>query len=115
MAPQSIPKEPTLPISLPDDPRIEHRFANLNDTRYHYLYAEPSSGKWKATVFLVGGRVVGLLDPMPRTNNVTLQIHGWPDISAGWRFQIPLFLKLGLRVVCPDMMGYGRTVRPLTW
>ena len=29
----------------------------------------------------------------------------------GWRYQIPMFLEMGLRVVCPDMMGYGRTVR----
>lgn len=40
-----------------------------------------------------------------------LQIHGWPDLSLGWRYQIPLLLSLGLRVVAPDMMGYGGTVR----
>lgn len=28
----------------------------------------------------------------------------------GWRYQIPLFLQMGLRVVAPDCMGYGRTV-----
>jgi hypothetical protein len=53
MAPQTSPKVPTLPIALPDDPRVEHRFAQLNGVRYHYLYAEPSGGKWRATVFLV--------------------------------------------------------------
>src|ERR1700739_4485602 len=47
------PKEPTLPIALPDDPRVKHRFATLNGVKYHYLYAEPSGGKWKATIFLV--------------------------------------------------------------
>jgi hypothetical protein len=40
----------------------------------------------------------------------SLQIHGWPDLAIGWRFQIPLLLSLGLRVVAPDMMGYGGTV-----
>jgi hypothetical protein len=54
MAPRPVPKEPTLPIALPDDPRVEHRFAKLNGVQYHYLYAEPSGGKWRATVFLVG-------------------------------------------------------------
>jgi soluble epoxide hydrolase / lipid-phosphate phosphatase len=39
-----------------------------------------------------------------------MQIHGFPDLSAGWRYQIPLFLELGCRVVVPDMMGYGETV-----
>jgi hypothetical protein len=54
MAPGPVPKEPTLPIALPDDPRVEHRFAKLNGVQYHYLYAEPSGGKWRATIFLVG-------------------------------------------------------------
>jgi hypothetical protein len=55
MAPPSTPPaEPTLPISLPEDPRVEHRFAQVNGIRYHYLYAEPAE-KWRATVFLVGG------------------------------------------------------------
>jgi hypothetical protein len=54
MAPRPEPKQPTLPIALPNDPRVEHRFAKLNGVRYHYLYAEPSGGKWRATVFLVG-------------------------------------------------------------
>ena len=29
----------------------------------------------------------------------------------GWRYQIPALLQLGLRVVAPDCVGYGRTVR----
>ena len=28
----------------------------------------------------------------------------------GWRYQVPLLLKLGLRVICPDCMGYGQSV-----
>lgn len=28
----------------------------------------------------------------------------------GWRYQIPLLVNLGFRVVAPDMMGYGGTV-----
>ncbi|MCJ1247997.1 hypothetical protein MMC30_005212 [Trapelia coarctata] len=77
-------------IDVVDDARISHRTADLNGRTYHYLYAEPK-GDFKATVFLV---------------------HGWPDISIGWRYQIPAFLELGYRVVCPDMMGYGGTDAP---
>jgi len=29
----------------------------------------------------------------------------------GWRYQMPFLIGMGLRVVAPDMMGYGRTVR----
>ena len=29
----------------------------------------------------------------------------------GWRYQIPQLLELGYRVICPDLMGFGGTVR----
>lgn len=38
------------------------------------------------------------------------QIHGFPDLSMGWRYQIPVLVEMGFRVVGPDCMGYGRTV-----
>jgi hypothetical protein len=41
------------PIDLFDDAHVKHRAAQLNGSTYHYLYAEPESGSWKATVFLV--------------------------------------------------------------
>ncbi|KAK5148570.1 hypothetical protein LTR04_000614 [Oleoguttula sp. CCFEE 6159] len=74
-----------------DDARVSHNYASLNGRRYHYLLGLPKNGEFKATIFL---------------------IHGWPDISFGWRYQIPLLLELGLRVVCPDLMGFGRTDAP---
>ncbi|KAI4158814.1 MAG: hypothetical protein LQ342_007111 [Letrouitia transgressa] len=39
------------------------------------------------------------------------KIHGWPDLAVGWRNQIPLLLGMGYRVVCPDLVGFGGTVR----
>ncbi|KAF2248421.1 alpha/beta-hydrolase [Trematosphaeria pertusa] len=80
------------PINPVEDPRIDHKFHRLRDgITYHYLYGEPQGGRSKATVFL---------------------IHGWPDCSAGWRFQIPLLLDMGFRVVAPDLMGFGATDAP---
>lgn len=29
----------------------------------------------------------------------------------GWRYQIPMLTDVGLRVIAPDCLGYGRTVR----
>lgn len=74
----------------PTDPRIRHQHILLNGINYHYLLAQPSSPP-RATIFL---------------------IHGWPDFSHGWRYQIPLLLSLNLRVVVPDMMGYNLTAAP---
>jgi hypothetical protein len=28
----------------------------------------------------------------------------------GWRYQIPMLVDMGFRVVAPDCLGYGRTV-----
>jgi soluble epoxide hydrolase/lipid-phosphate phosphatase len=74
----------------PKDSRIQHKYANLNGQRYHYLLGTPD-GPIKATIFL---------------------IHGWPDYSFGWRYQVPFLISMGLRVVVPDMMGYGGTDAP---
>lgn len=77
-------------LTLLNDTRIELRTATLNGLDYDYLFAEPD-GDIVGTVFL---------------------IHGWPDISIGWRNQIDYLLSKGLRVVAPDMMGYGGTAAP---
>jgi soluble epoxide hydrolase/lipid-phosphate phosphatase len=74
----------------PDDSRVQYKTANLNGVTYSYILAEPK-GQPLSTVFLV---------------------HGWPDLSLGWRYQVPLLVSLGLRVVVPDMMGYGGTDAP---
>ncbi|KAI4772445.1 hypothetical protein E4T52_12562 [Aureobasidium sp. EXF-3400] len=74
-----------------DDSRVSHRKANLNGQTYHYILGVPKNGTFKATVFL---------------------IHGWPDLSYGWRYQIPFLIKQNMRVVVPDMMGYGGTDAP---
>jgi soluble epoxide hydrolase/lipid-phosphate phosphatase len=74
----------------PTDLRVQHCTADLNGKTYHYLLGKPE-GEPRATIFL---------------------IHGWPDLSFGWRYQIPLLVSLGLRVVVPDMMGYGGTDAP---
>lgn len=45
-------------------------------------------------------------------NSANTPHSGWPDLSLGWRYQIPLLTSLGLRVIVPDMMGYAGTDAP---
>ena len=40
-------------------------------------------------------------------------VHGFPDLSYGWRYQIPYLTALGYQVIAPDMLGYGRSSAPL--
>lgn len=35
-----------------------------------------------------------------------------PDLSMGWRYQVTYLTSLGLKVVVPDMLGYGQTSAP---
>jgi len=41
-----------------------------------------------------------------------LLIHGFPDTSAVWRYQIPALVKAGYRVVAPDVRGFGKSDKP---
>jgi pimeloyl-ACP methyl ester carboxylesterase len=36
-------------------------------------------------------------------------VHGWPELSISWRYQLPCFASLGFRAIAPDMRGYGRS------
>lgn len=74
---------------VPDDPRVQHLDAQIGPYNYHYMLACPANPV--ATILLV---------------------HGWPDLGMAWRYQIPFLTSLGLRVIAPDMLGYGKTSAP---
>lgn len=74
----------------PHDPRVKSQTATVRGKTYHYLDGQPW-GVPRATVLLV---------------------HGWPDLAYGWRHQVPFLMSLGLRVLVPDMLGYGATDAP---
>ncbi|KAK4140324.1 Alpha/Beta hydrolase protein [Dichotomopilus funicola] len=80
----------------PNDHRVQHKSytipSNPYNTTYHYLLAEPPSST--------------------PTTGTALLVHGFPDLSFGWRYQVPLLLSLGLRVIVPDIAGFGRTDAP---
>ncbi|KAJ6024185.1 hypothetical protein N7540_004982 [Penicillium herquei] len=78
-------------IRVQGDARVKHESATVNGRKYGYLLSQPKSGRYRATIFL---------------------IHGFPDLSMGWRYQIPMLVDMGLRVVAPDCLGYGRTDAP---
>ena len=75
-----------------NDPRVELKSAHLNGRTYGYIYMPRASNT--------------------PNNGTILLIHGFPDISFGWRYQIPFLASLGLDVLAPDCMGYGRTDSP---
>ena len=41
-----------------------------------------------------------------------LLLHGFPDSSRLWRHQVPALVDAGLRVIAPDLRGFGDSDRP---
>ncbi len=39
-------------------------------------------------------------------------LHGFPDTGRLWRHQVPALADAGLRVIVPDLRGYGRSEKP---
>jgi haloalkane dehalogenase len=76
------------------------RFADLPDFPYAPHYVE------------VGGLRIAYVDEGPRDAPVVLLMHGEPTWSFLYRKMIPPLLQAGLRVIAPDLVGFGRSDKP---
>ncbi|HSB24407.1 MAG TPA: haloalkane dehalogenase, partial [Burkholderiaceae bacterium] len=61
---------------------------------------------------LKGLRVHYLDEGPPRARLTALCLHGNPSWSYLYRHMIPVFNGAGLRVVAPDLIGFGRSDKP---
>jgi haloalkane dehalogenase len=79
----------------------DERFVNLPGFAYPPHYTDYAG--WR----------VHYLDEGPRDAAVTaLCLHGNPTWSYLYRHMIPVFIGAGLRVVAPDLIGFGRSDKP---
>ena len=46
------------------------------------------------------------------TGAPVLLLHGWPDTSDLWRYQMPALARAGFRAIAPDLRGFGRSGKP---
>lgn len=46
------------------------------------------------------------------SGEVVVLLHGFPDSRFMWRYQIPVLLEAGFRVIAPDLKGYGDAPKP---
>ncbi len=79
----------------------EERFAHLPDFPWQPTYLQTSDGLR-----------VAVIDEGPRDAPVVLLLHGEPSWSFLYRRMIPTLLAAGLRVVAPDLVGFGRSDKP---
>tara|TARA_B100001964_G_C14146224_1_gene559824 strand:- start:96 stop:1013 length:918 start_codon:yes stop_codon:yes gene_type:complete len=52
------------------------------------------------------------VDTQGEGERLVLCLHGWPEHSITWRFQMPYLASLGYRVWAPNLRGYGNTNAP---
>ncbi len=48
----------------------------------------------------------------PEDGPLVFMLHGFPQSSLEWRYQMPVLADLGFRVVAPDQRGYSAGARP---
>ncbi|CAN5519257.1 haloalkane dehalogenase [soil metagenome] len=88
-------------LRTPDD-----RFADLPDFPFEPHYVEVPAGDGSGTARLA------YLDEGPVDGEVVLLLHGEPSWSFLYRHMIPVLVDAGLRVVAPDLIGFGRSDKP---
>lgn len=82
-----------VPLNFTEPGTVPGTTSHYNEVRgktYHYLLAEPDVEP-KGTILL---------------------LHGFPDVSNTWRFQIPFLTEIGYKVIAPDLIGYAGTDSP---
>lgn len=84
----------------------DERFANLPDFDFPVGYVDDLSG--------YEGLRIAYVDAGPKEAERTfLCLHGEPSWSFLYRRMIPVFLDSGARVIAPDLLGFGRSDKPV--
>ncbi len=90
-----------------DLPHIQE-ILRTSEARFANLPAFP----WAPHYTIVGGLRIAHIDEGPKDAAVVLLMHGEPAWSFLYRKMIPVLLQSGLRVVAPDLVGFGRSDKP---
>jgi haloalkane dehalogenase len=83
----------------------DERFEKLDGFPFEPRYAEIDGGA-------VGPLRIHYVDEGPSDGAVVLCLHGEPTWSYLYRKMIPVFAGAGLRVLAPDLPGFGRSDKP---
>jgi len=82
------------------------------DDRFAALPGFPFAPRYLDALPSAPGLRLHYLDEGPRGAPVALCLHGQPTWSYLYRKMIPAFLEAGMRVLAPDLFGFGRSDKP---
>lgn len=85
----------------------DDRFVDLPDFDFEPHYAEIPAGTGSAETLRVH-----YVDEGPTEAAPVLLMHGEPTWSFLYRHMIPPLVAAGHRVICPDLVGFGRSDKP---
>lgn len=81
----------------------EERFEDLEDWPYESKYIEVEPGNLKMAYIDVGSQ----------NGKTVLLVHGNPIWGYSFRDMIPLLVQKGYRVIVPDLIGFGKSEKPI--
>lgn len=82
------------------------RFDNLPDYDFSPNYVEVDD--------YAGGTLrIHYIDEGPHEGRIILCMHGEPSWSYLYRKMIPVFVEAGNRVIAPDLVGFGKSDKPI--
>lgn len=83
----------------------EDRFRDLPEFAYQASYSDIDDGE--------GGTLrVAWVQDGPADADPVLMLHGEPSWSFLYRRMMPVLAAAGHRVICPDLVGFGRSDKP---
>lgn len=83
----------------------DERFADLPEFPYPAKYCEVDDTE--------GGQLrVAWVEDGPAEGDPVLMLHGEPSWSFLYRKMMPILAAAGHRVICPDLVGFGRSDKP---
>jgi pimeloyl-ACP methyl ester carboxylesterase len=64
------------------------------------------------TEFVDANNLTFEVDKCGTGNKLAICLHGFPEHSFSWRYQLPMLAELGYEAWAPNLRGYGKSSRP---
>lgn len=93
----------------PQDDRVQSRFIDVEGHKWRESISHHGIAVSRTSN---ADTVSDYLEALPKgeSKGTIVLVHGFPDMSLAWRYQIPFLVGLGYRTLAIDCMGYGKTV-----
>lgn len=77
-------------------------------------FAKLKDYPFKANYMDLGGVRMHYVDEGDKNNKTVFLLHGQPTWSYLYRHMIPILVDAGYRVIAPDLIGFGKSDKPLS-